>query len=54
MIQCTITGQKLPSIYADLRKQSIRDWLQENTITGKFCRKSDQKKKLPSGENITD
>ena len=41
----------MPSIYADVRKDTIRDWIDEFTeTTGKFCKKSDKKKKLQPGE----
>ena len=34
-------GEKLPSVYADIRGKSVMDWIEEHTAGATFCTKSD-------------
>ena len=44
-------GKKLPSVYADIRGESVKDWIDEQTAGAFFCRKSGQVKEVKEGES---
>ena len=45
-----IPGEKLPSVYADVRGKSVMDWIEKNTAGATFCRRSQEVKEVKGGE----
>ena len=41
----------MPSVYADIRGESVKDWIDEQTAGAFFCRKSGQVKEVKEGES---
>ena len=42
--------EKLPSVYADVREESVLKFIKDNTASGNFCRRSDKETELSPGQ----
>ena len=45
-----IPGEKLPSVYADVRGKFVTDWIETLTAGATFCRRSDQEEEKGRSE----
>ena len=45
-----IPGEKLPSVFADVRGKSVMDWIEKHTAGATFCRRSQEVKEVKGGE----
>ena len=44
------SDKKLPSVFADIRGDSIKGWIEEHTAGAGFCRRSQEVKEVKGGE----
>ena len=50
LLRIIIPGEKLPSVYADIRGKSVMDWIEKHTAGATFCRRSQEVKEVKGGE----
>ena len=43
-------GEKLPSVFADVRGKSVRDFIEKHTAGATFCRRSQEVKEVKGGK----
>ena len=46
----TDSGEKLPSVFADIRGQSVMGWIEDQITGATFCRRSDQVHEVKGGK----
>ena len=54
ILRIIIPGEKLPSVFADVRGKSVMDWIEKHTAGATFCRRSQEVKEVKGGESLLD
>ena len=47
-----VLDETLPSVFADIREDSMLQWILDNTAGGTFCKRSDKEIKLTPGKEV--
>ena len=48
--ELAIPGEKLPSVFADVRGKSVMDWIERHTAGAAFCRRAEVREEEQEGK----